>query len=513
LDTFEIRDKEINVEEIMQKIRENIKRRKEGGADLNMANEDICQESNHVVHDNNFLDIIKKIQNDIDLINSKWNIQNKNYVISSNRLIAGKALIKSRKLVHDEVKRYVDPIILQQTDFNASVVRVLNEEIKSIAKIVGNIKEIKCSIEQLQDNLMVQIEEIKSHTEKRIHSEMEDKLSELAVEIGDTQSILSTKIDDKISELAVEIEDRQSILSTKIDDKISELAVEINASYNKAKISQEVTEKIEAVIATIDTDIKNKAWLAGILNNRIANDKDIPLESVVPQDMGMNYFVFEEKFRGSRADIKTRQVEFLKYFKGCTNVLDIGCGRGEFLELIKENDIGGHGIDIDEDMAKFCKSKGLSVDRIDALSYLTNIEDKSLDGIFIDQVVEHLETNYLIKLLDICYKKLIHGSVLVVETINPLTLAALMNFYMDLSHKRPIHPETLEFLFISVGFREIERRFFSPVPEEARLKRIITTNNSINKNDIIYNEIFNSNVDMLNNALFGAQDYAIIGKK
>ncbi len=83
--------------------------------------------------------------------------------------------------------------------------------------------------------------------------------------------------------------------------------------------------------------------------------KSAPKGSVAPADT--NYFLFEERFRGSREEIKQRQLAFLPYFENCSNVLDIGCGRGEFLEILHDHNIGGFGIDIDPDMVAYCTSR------------------------------------------------------------------------------------------------------------------------------------------------------------
>src|SRR5690606_7038043 len=137
---------------------------------------------------------------------------------------------------------------------------------------------------------------------------------------------------------------------------------------------------------------ENRAWLAGILEEKIAKSKEKRSDEMLSSQVtGLNYFIFEDRFRGSRNDTKAKQLKFVKYFEGCKNVLDIGCGRGEFLELLKDNGISGHGIDIDEDMVRYCRSRDLNVEKLDAVSYLNQLEDKSLDGIFIDQVVEHLD--------------------------------------------------------------------------------------------------------------------------
>ena len=278
----------------------------------------------------------------------------------------------------------------------------------------------------------------------------------------------------------------------------------------KSEICNEIATQVRSVVAAMNQEIENRAWLANILDKKIGSNQDIEA-SLSTQELGLNYFLFEEQFRGSRADIKQRQTAFVHYFEGCKNVLDIGCGRGEFLELLREDGIIGFGVDVDGDMVDFCTSKGLNVDKIDAISYLEKIDDKSLDGILLDQVVEHLDPNYLIKMLRLCHKKLNFGYHILIETVNPLSFVSFANFYLDLSHKKPIHPETLKFLLASVDFREIDTRFFSPIPDEMRLRKInIDGVEERNRQPI---EVYNHNIDMLNNILYGPQDYVVIGKK
>jgi O-antigen chain-terminating methyltransferase len=133
---------------------------------------------------------------------------------------------------------------------------------------------------------------------------------------------------------------------------------------------------------------------------------------------------------------------------------------------------------------------------------------------FLDQVVEHLEPKYLIKLLELCYKKLKFGYFIVIETVNPLSLTSFANFYIDLSHKKPIHPETLKFLLESAGFRDIEVKFFSPIPDEYKLKKVeVGENIGVEEKEGKIIEVYNHNIEKLNETLYGCQDYAVIGKK
>lgn len=228
-------------------------------------------------------------------------------------------------------------------------------------------------------------------------------------------------------------------------------------------------------------------------------------------DKTMNYFLFEEKYRGTTENIKKNQSVFVEYFKNCHNVLDIGCGRGEFLSLLKENGIPSKGIDTNEDMVLYCRRMDLEIVQNDALNYLISLKDKSLDGIFLGQVVEHLQPEDMITLIKLCYDKLQYGSYIIVETINPLCIYAHQWFHMDLSHVKFIHPETTKFLLESVRFRNVEFKSFSPVPEELMLKKLDVASET-EDNKIKY-EVMNQNFEKLNQFLYGNQDYAVIAKK
>ena len=104
------------------------------------------------------------------------------------------------------------------------------------------------------------------------------------------------------------------------------------------------------------------------------------------------------------------------------------------------------GLNIDVNMIEFCQSKELRVNMMDAISFLEQVENNSLDGIFINQVVEDLEPGYLIKMLNLCYQKLMSDYFIIIETVNPLSFVSFVNFYINLSHTRPLHPETMRFL-------------------------------------------------------------------
>jgi SAM-dependent methyltransferase len=178
-------------------------------------------------------------------------------------------------------------------------------------------------------------------------------------------------------------------------------------------------------------------------------------------------------------------------------VLDLGCGRGEFLGLLREAGLEARGVDLDADMVAFAGGEGLDVEQTGAVEYLDGLEDGSLGGIFAAQVVEHLPPPVLVRLLELAAVKLRPGGLLVAETINPLSPLALRNYFADLTHAQPLVPETLELLARQSGFASVDVRFAN-APEENLVEPADPT--------------IAANVRRLNELLFAPLDYAILAR-
>ena len=221
------------------------------------------------------------------------------------------------------------------------------------------------------------------------------------------------------------------------------------------------------------------------------------------------YVGFEDRFRGSTDDIRKRVSEYLPFFQGARDVLDIGCGRGEFLALLREQGIRARGIDINGSMVDVCRQQGLDATEADALCYLRAQPDGSLGGLFAAQVVEHLEPGYLTGLLDAAFDKLRPGAPMVLETINPACWFAFFESYIrDITHVRPIHPDTLTYLLIASGFQHVDIRYSAPYPEHEKLQPIAPQTSLGDTVDTL-----NANVERLNRLLFTWLDYAAIGRR
>jgi SAM-dependent methyltransferase len=225
------------------------------------------------------------------------------------------------------------------------------------------------------------------------------------------------------------------------------------------------------------------------------------------------YVGFENQFRGSREVIRERLEGYVPHFEGASDVLDVGCGRGEFIDLLKERGITARGIDVNSAMVQECRSRGLDVTQADAVSYLAGLPDRSLGGLIAVQVVEHLEPDYLLKFLELAFHKLRGGSRIVLETLNPACWLAFFESYIrDITHRWPLHPETLKYLVVASGFTSASIEWRSPVPQQQRLE-MVRLDGQADQSLVSVVDALNANVEKVNARMFTHMDYAIVGVK
>lgn len=272
----------------------------------------------------------------------------------------------------------------------------------------------------------------------------------------------------------------------RIDDGMQNLAENIRVNNYRHEFLQNSIKEIELSFENIKSTL-------------VANISEEEGYSAI------DYIDFENHFRGSIELIKERQMKYIPYFIGCKNVVDIGCGRGEFLELLQEENIYATGVDIYLPCVELCSKKGLKVLNMDCVEFLN--QQEVVDGIFISQVVEHISINKLCELISVCHRKLKKDSYLIIETPNPCSVSTFTNaFYMDPSHNKPVHPMTLQYILQKTGFTEAKIMFTDDSKYPLVIPRLILENES-------NAEEFNDAMETISNLLFGSQDYAIIAKR
>jgi O-antigen chain-terminating methyltransferase len=208
----------------------------------------------------------------------------------------------------------------------------------------------------------------------------------------------------------------------------------------------------------------------------------------------LDYARFAERFRGDEDHIRHIQAFYKPIFAGLANVLDLGCGRGEFLETMREAGVAARGIDLSDESVAQCVQKGLSAERANLFEYLAARPDGQFDGIMSSQVVEHLAPDALPRMVKLCAAKLRRGGVIAIETPNPECLAIFATyFYLDPTHTRPVPPQLMAFYLEEAGFGNVQIHRLAPavesMPELAELP------------------------EHFRNRFFGALDYAVVATR
>jgi O-antigen chain-terminating methyltransferase len=191
-------------------------------------------------------------------------------------------------------------------------------------------------------------------------------------------------------------------------------------------------------------------------------------------------------------------------------VLDLGCGRGEFLGLLVEAGLDSYGIDESPELVEACRAAGYTAFRDDALTHLAGLPDRHLGGIFASHLIEHLTGAELWTLLRLAAAKIRPGGSLVFESPNPRVLGVTATtFWLDPTHQHPVHPDTAQFLLEQSGFTRIEVRYQTPFPVEEQLPRFAEDSDPEGNLERRLNRV----IDRLNDLLLGCREYVISARR
>jgi O-antigen chain-terminating methyltransferase len=358
-----------------------------------------------------------------------------------------------------------------------ATMEALNEVNRALVSLANRMYDGLATIEELKD--------IRTHW-SAWRDEWERKLS-----INEVRFLRS------VADLEGAFQHRATLMDASYREMVKSQHADFQAALERSGL--EIQEKLWQDFERIRTEYERLIHIElRLLRQRAAPvpssgviSSEPPSESHAPK---VDYARLAERFRGSEEYVKTSQKFYVPNFTGCQEVLDIGCGRGEFLELMREAGTPAHGIDVDPESVALCVSKGLRAEVADAFAHVEKLADSSLDGIFSAQVVEHLEPYRIPELIRLAARKLARRGVIVIETPNPECLAIFAtHFYLDPTHTRPIPSSLLAFYMEEYGLGGVQVHYRSPAVESI--------------------PALSGLPEDFRNAFFGGLDYAIIARK
>ena len=316
---------------------------------------------------------------------------------------------------------------------------------------------------------------------------------------------------DRLDELRAEADTRRGVAADGWRGRLVEPLARSQRAFNDVvlKVVDALSERLDAALRALEDGERRARELEERLLRLERREGGAGTVASQPrQDALPDYFAFEARLRAPTEEVRERQRPYVELLAGHAPVLDLGCGRGELLALLREAGIEARGVDADADMVAFARGEQLAVEQADALAYLGEVADESLGAITALQLVEHLPPPALVALLELAAPKLRSSGLLLLETINPASLAALRNYFADLTHAQPLVPETLELLVRGAGFTDVEVRY---VNEPGRRMREVALPPGEELDEA--RAALAANARTLNETLFPPLDYALIARR
>jgi 2-polyprenyl-3-methyl-5-hydroxy-6-metoxy-1,4-benzoquinol methylase len=386
--------------------------------------------------------------------------------------------------VKKAVARALDWHVREQVEFNRNAMscieatlEALNETKRSLSTLAGRIEQMQPDVAELKD--------IRSHW-AQWRAEWEHKLF-----INETQFLRS------VADLQGAFQHRATLMESNFRDIARSQHADYLGALDRSIIETQKRfwEEVAKVRREYERVIHEELR---IVRQRAAQmSPPAPVPAIAPPaapEIRFDYGRFAERFRGSEEYVR-KSIQFYRpRFENRCPVLDIGCGRGEFLEMMRDAGIAARGIDLSEESVARCRQKGLEAEQADLFAYLHELPGRSLGGIFCAQVIEHLPPSSLPEMIQLASEKLSTDGLLAIETPNPECLAIFAShFYLDPTHTRPVPHPLVSFYMEESGLGQIEVQRLSPAVESMPALASLPED--------------------FRDAFFGGLDYAIFGIK
>jgi SAM-dependent methyltransferase len=344
---------------------------------------------------------------------------------------------------------------------------------------------------------------------RRIRTEFENAFGKAIDEVNTSMRLSSDRKAERADLDALTKETNQRFLGvarekadqTAINAQLTNMRREIDRSF------EYTTKSLRASFVSVDSSVQKLTQILSLQDIRIS-DLLAETRERFPGPNGDHeldtlYASFEDEFRGTREDIRNRQSIYLPHVQEvnagteASPVIDVGSGRGEWLELLRDHGLVARGVDTNRILLSRCRDMNLDVTESDALTYLRRLAPNSVGAVTAFHIIEHMPHRAVIAFLDEAFRVLKPGGLLIAETPNPRNLVVgACTFYLDPTHLNPIPLELSSYLLGARGFCQVEVLELHPYPSESQIQ-----------------DGTRAVVETLNRSLFSARDYAVIGRK
>lgn len=473
---------EINVDELMQKIREEVSKRQNYSQLKREKSQPI--KINSMATFNPILAYIEGLLKNAEVraeVRTKWPDNLNKFPFNF--------LNKELKKIPLKVLNF---LFKDQREVNFNVIQALKESVTLNRQLIAQITSLKTQMDEHLNAVELRLKQI------------DERLDTLYSRVPDID-VKFNKIDTCINSWMTGVQERLDAVNSQeqlIHERLSTVDTHLQRVDTHLRVMDERHLRNDSYLKN---DLVQQKRLITIfleearqrLPERFAPEQ---LQTFVNQEhhsLDALYASFEDHFRGSRKEIKNRLTTYIPFVEKVlastqkAGIVDIGCGRGEWLDLLSNYGFKSSGIDINSTMVERCQELGLDVIESDGLSYLRAQEDNSLAIVSAFHVIEHLPFREFICLIEEALRVLCPGGIVIFETPNPENLiVGACNFYLDPTHRNPIPPNTAQFLLENRGFRQVEIHRLQPMGGDHGLENAF-----------------------LNSLLLGSQDYAVIGWK
>ena len=405
----------------------------------------------------------------------------------------------------------------QIVHFQYSALRALEEQNKSLESAAAALGGFRRSADAARESIELRVLKLESELAEerarngRLHRAWEDLKAGMTAAASQAQS-LERRFEAEIAALAKAHQGIEAAAVAHGDALEAERSERASLFSQMESLQSQSLPRLEREVLRLKPQQVAQERRISLLLEEARKRWPEPFDAAQMQRLGEEdghnldafYVALEDEFRGSREDIKDRLRDYLPKLAEAgigsqgMPLLDVGCGRGEWLELLRERDWQVSGVDLNRVLVAMCQERGLPVIEADAIDYLRTLPEASLGAVTAFHLIEHLPLPRLIDFLDATVRALKPGGVAIFETPNPNNVfVSSRYFYLDPTHRHPIPPALGQFLAEARGLRRIEILELHPWPEAHHV-------DTRTGGDVAgrFNECF-----------YGPQDYAIIGRK